>query len=113
MAVLELRTLALDYFVLEAVAGPVLGDQIEEALRKIMRVDVDRRVAAHRGSFFRRFYLGGDHRTYNEPARREDRKNGRTGQLCIRGIEACGRASPSRVARAAGAVRRISRPARI
>ncbi len=52
MAVLELRTFALDHFVLEAVAGTVLGDQFEEVLRKIMRVNVDRCVLAHRGSLF-------------------------------------------------------------
>src|SRR2546421_12716223 len=65
MAVLELRALAFDHPVLEAVAGAVLGDQIEEVLRKIMRVNVDRCVVAHRGSGAR-LYLGGDRRTYNE-----------------------------------------------
>src|SRR5882757_9645953 len=51
VAVLELRALALDHLVLEAVAGAVFRDQIEETLRKIMRVDVDRCLMAHRGSF--------------------------------------------------------------
>jgi len=66
MAVLELRTFALDHLVLEAVTGSMLRDQIEEALRKIMCVDVDRAVLVaviHRGSFFRRFYRGEECRT--------------------------------------------------
>src|SRR5438309_5230910 len=112
MAVLELRTLALDYFVLEAVAGAVLGDQIEEVLRKIMRVNVDRCVVAHRGSGAR-LYLGGDRRTYNEPLEsREGRGNGRAGQLCVGPIEARGHPSPARCG-TGGAARSLSRTARI
>ena len=64
MPVLELRALAIDNLVLEAMAGTVLGDQIEETLRKIMRVNVDRCVVGHRGSGAR-LYLGGDRHTYN------------------------------------------------
>src|SRR5690349_11994405 len=71
MAVPELGTLAFDDLVLESVAGAVLLDQIEEALREIMRVDVDRvlRALAHAAPFFRGFYRGGRHRTYNSYAK--------------------------------------------
>jgi hypothetical protein len=41
MSVLELRAFAFDDLVLETVAGPVLLDEIEETLRKIVRMDVD------------------------------------------------------------------------
>src|SRR5207247_10308773 len=93
MPVLELRALALDNLVLEAMAGTVLGDQIEETLRKIVRVNVDRCVVGDRGSGAR-LYLGGGRRNYSYLLElREGRVNGRAGQLCIRrrdsGGDAC------------------------
>jgi hypothetical protein len=49
----------------------VFLDEIEEALGKIVRVDVDRvmRVLAHAVPFFRRFYRGELGRTYNSSRR--------------------------------------------
>src|SRR5215467_14347080 len=52
---LELRPLAFDDFVLEAVGRAVLLDQVEETPGKVMRMDVDGvvRVLAHAAPFFR------------------------------------------------------------